>query len=120
MSFPSFGGQTTSLFGSTQQPTTAFGGGFGQSTGIMTAQSHNPMKDIEVPSPPDDSISALVFSPPALQMQNFLVAGSWDGQVRCWEVAQAPGMSSTWNVQPKASQSHQSPVLDAAWSDVSF
>lgn len=41
----------------------------------------NPMKDFEVASPPDDSVSALKFSPATIQ-QNFLIAGSWDSSVR--------------------------------------
>ena len=45
-----------------------------------TASPPNPMKDFEVASPPDDTVSALEFSPATLQ-QNFLVAGSWDSSV---------------------------------------
>lgn len=40
----------------------------------------NPNKDYEVASPPDDTVSALKFSP-ATMAQNFLVAGSWDSSV---------------------------------------
>lgn len=40
----------------------------------------NPMKDFEVASPPEDTVSALEFSPATLQ-QNFLIAGSWDSSV---------------------------------------
>lgn len=40
----------------------------------------NPNKDFEVTQPPDDTVSALAFSPAALQ-QNFLIAGSWDNTV---------------------------------------
>lgn len=43
----------------------------------------NPNKDFEVTQPPDDSISALAFSPAAMQ-QNFLIAGSWDNTVSIW------------------------------------
>ncbi|RWS03840.1 mRNA export factor-like protein [Dinothrombium tinctorium] len=75
--------------------------------------THNPMKDSEVVSPPDDSIAALSFSPPTLQ-QNYLIAGSWDNQVRCWEIQQ---ISNGWQSIPKAQQTHQGPVLDVAWSD---
>lgn len=39
-----------------------------------------PNKDFEVTQPPDDSVSALAFSPAAMQ-QNFLIAGSWDNTV---------------------------------------
>ena len=38
------------------------------------------MKDIEVASPPDDSISCLEFSPPSMP-GNFLIAGSWANDV---------------------------------------
>lgn len=42
--------------------------------------SSNPNKDVEVASPPDDTVSALEFSPPSVP-QTFLVAGSWDCRV---------------------------------------
>ena len=60
--------------------TTTFGGTslFGSSATATT--NHNPMKDIEVPSPPDDSVSVLAFSPGTLQT-TFLAAGSWDNNV---------------------------------------
>jgi mRNA export factor len=45
-----------------------------------TPSSANPMKDFEVTSPPDDSISSLAFSPATIP-QNFLIAGSWDNSV---------------------------------------
>lgn len=51
-----------------------------QSQGLSTPSTANPMKDFEVTSPPDDSVSALAFSPATLP-QNFLVAGSWDNNV---------------------------------------
>jgi mRNA export factor len=54
----------------------AFGGGFG--TAAATTVNHNPNKDVELASPPDDSISSLSFSPTA----NHLVATSWDNKVR--------------------------------------
>lgn len=41
----------------------------------------NPNKDLEVTSPPEDTVSALEFSPPSVP-QTFLVAGSWDCRVR--------------------------------------
>jgi mRNA export factor len=75
---------------------------------------HNPMKDWEVVSPPDDSISSLAFSPPTLQ-QNYLIAGSWDNQIRCWEIT---GNQNSWQTIPKAQQTHTGPVLDVAWSEV--
>ena len=130
------GSSQTSLFGSTMGSTTLGGGTslFGQpntgpsafgatnplGTNIGTATTftgqHNPNKDVEITSPPDDSISGLAFSPPALQ-QNFLVSGSWDNQIRCWEVT---GSVGAWQTIPKAQQSHSGPVLDVRFSDVSF
>lgn len=82
-------------------------GGFGATATPSTA---NPMKDFEVTSPPDDSISCLAFSPAALQ-QNFLIAGSWDNNVRCWEVEQSG------KTVPKSMQTCGGPVLDCCWSD---
>lgn len=82
-------------------------GGFGTTA---TTTNSNPMKDFEVAQPPDDSVSSLAFSPATLP-QNFLIAGSWDNNVRCWEIEQN-GTSI-----PKSMQSCGGPVLDVAWSD---
>lgn len=93
------------MFGSSNLGTpSAFGSA--QSTSI------NPMKDFEVASPPDDTVSAMEFSPATLQ-QNFLIAGSWDSSVRCWEV------ESTGKTVPKSMKTMGGPVLDVCWSDVS-
>ncbi|XP_026281590.1 protein Rae1 [Frankliniella occidentalis] len=75
-----------------------------------TQAATNVVKDFEVVSPPEDSISSLEFSPAALQ-QNFLVAGSWDNYVRCWEVEQ------TGKTVPKSMQNCDGPVLDVCWTD---
>lgn len=72
----------------------------------------NPMKDFEVASPPEDAVSAMEFSPASLQ-QNFLIAGSWDSSVRCWEV-EASGKTI-----PKSMKTMGGPVLDVCWADVS-
>jgi mRNA export factor len=80
---------------------TSFGSGFG-----AAASSYNPNKDVEVTAPPSDSISSLSFSPVA----NYLIATSWDNQVRCYEI-QANGQSAG-----KAAISHDQPVLCSAWS----
>lgn len=72
----------------------------------------NPMKDIEVTSPPDDTVSAMEFSPIALP-QNFLLAGSWDSSVRLWEV------EASGKTVPKQMQTMGGPVLDVCWTDVS-
>lgn len=84
---------TSSVFGANQQQT-----------------NYNAMKDYEVTSPPDDSVSSLAFSPGVLP-STFLIAGSWDNNVRCWEVQQ------NGQTIPKAQQTHTGPVLDVAWSD---
>ena len=95
-----------SLFGQSSfgQPS-AFGGSATSaltSTSAAAASAANPMKDIEVISPPDDSVSCLRFSPSqSPTASNFLVAGSWDNNVRCWEI-KANGQS-----EPKTQQSMQ-------------
>ena len=70
------------MFGTT---TTGFGGtssfgGFGSTAATANlglGSQPNPMKDVEVSSPPDDSVSALKFSPSA----NFLIGSSWANDV---------------------------------------
>lgn len=88
---------------------------FNQSNTLNTTVSStaNPMRDFEVVSPPEDSTSSLAFSPATIP-QNFLVAGSWDCNVRCWEVEQ------TGKTVPKSMQSMTGPILDVCWHDVSF
>lgn len=85
-------------------------GGIGNFGATTTPSTANPMKDFEVTSPPDDSISALAFSPATIP-QNFLIAGSWDNNVRCWEVEQSG------KTVPKYMQTCGGPVLDVCWSD---
>lgn len=80
---------------------------FGAAPQVQT----NPMKDIEVTSPPDDTVSAMEFSPMALQ-QNFLLAGSWDSSVRLWEVEQSG------KTVPKQMHTMGGAVLDVCWTDV--
>ena len=80
--------------------------GFGGAFGTQGAASYNPNKDVEVALPPTDSISSLSFSPVA----NYLIATSWDNQVRCYEI-QGSGQSVG-----KAAKSHEQPVLCSAWS----
>ncbi|XP_024924048.1 protein RAE1 [Ziziphus jujuba] len=74
------------------------------------AANSNPNKSFEVAQPPNDSVSSLAFSPKA----NYLVATSWDNQVRCWEIMlNGRFLQST----PKVSISHDQPVLCSAWKD---
>jgi mRNA export factor len=78
---------------------------FGSSAFAGGSAAQNPNKDMAVTQPPNDSISKLAFSPTS----NYLIASSWDNNVRCWEV-QENGQS-----EAKAEQSHAAPVLDCCW-----
>ena len=59
---------------------------------------------------PDDSISCLRFSPGTIQT-TLLLAGSWDNNVRCWEI------DNTGKSIPKAQQTMAGPILDVCWHD---
>jgi len=76
------------------------------------SSNHNPMKDFEVVHSPDDAVTCMAFSPPSMTQANYLIAGSWDNNVRCWEI------QSTCNSIPKQQQSMTASVLDVAWSAV--
>jgi len=76
------------------------------------SSNQSTMKDFEVVSPPDDTVSCMEFSLPSITNSHFLIAGSWDNHVRCWEI------QSTGNSIPRLQQSMTAPVLDVAWSDV--
>lgn len=82
----------------------------GQSASTITV---NPSNDFEVNAPPDDTVSAMRFSPATLP-QTFLLAGSWDNSVRLWEV------ESSGKTVPKQMQTMGAPVLDVCWADVSY
>ena len=97
----SFGGAFGTLGASTQA-----GSSFGGLGATAQAGAVNPNKDIEVASPPGDTVSSLLFSPTA----NHLVATSWDKQVRCWEVQQ------NGSTVPKAAITLDQPVLCSDWS----
>eukprot|EP01120_Amphizonella_sp_Union-15-10_P007288 TRINITY_DN2443_c0_g1_i1.p1 TRINITY_DN2443_c0_g1~~TRINITY_DN2443_c0_g1_i1.p1 ORF type:complete len:353 (-),score=47.91 TRINITY_DN2443_c0_g1_i1:113-1171(-) len=74
----------------------------------------NPNKDTEVTPPPNDGISSLSWSPKA----NFLVSGSWDNQIRCWEVQRGGyGPTTTFTSQPKAAIDLGAPILTTTWSN---
>jgi len=101
-----FGGGTTT-FGQT----TAFGSAQTPTLGMTTTTTTGTQRDFEVASPPDDSISCLSFSPATIP-SIFLIAGSWDNNVRCWEVDRG-----TAKTAPKSMQSMSGPILDVCWSD---
>jgi len=98
-----------SLFGGSS----TFGSPFGQNNAVQPTTTFNNQtqkRDMEVTSPPDDSVSAMAFSP-ACVPTTLLIASSWDSNVRCWEVKE------DGSTVPKAQQTHQGPILDVAWSD---
>jgi hypothetical protein len=72
-----FSGSDTKMFNSTTFGGTSGGTLFGSTA---AATNYNPMKDIEVPSAPDDSVSALSFSPGTMPA-TYLAAASWDNNV---------------------------------------
>lgn len=78
-----------------------------------TGTTVNPNKDFEVDASPTDSVSSLEFSPASLQT-NYLIAGSWDNSVRCWEVEQSG------KTIPRQMKQLTAPVLDVCWCDVSY
>lgn len=78
--------------------------------GAAATANTNPNKSFEVTPAPGDSISSLSFSSKA----NFLIATSWDNQVRCWEISKnGTALASA----PKTSMSHDQPVLCSTWKD---
>ena len=97
-----------SLFGQS-----SFGGAGNTTFGSQAQQGSiaNPNKDIEVSNPCDDSISSMAFSPASLTTTNLLVAGSWDNNVRCWEI------NANATTTPKAQQTMGGPILDVCWHD---
>ena len=89
------------MFGQSSFGSSGFGGASTGGISLGLGNHPNPMKDAEVTNPPDDSISCLRFSPPSIPNTSFLIAGSWDNNVRCWEI-QSNGQSV-----PKSMQSMQ-------------
>jgi WD40 repeat protein len=65
-------------------------------------------KDVQLSTPPEDSISDIVFSP---QSEHLAVA-SWDKKVRIYEI------DANGNSQGKAYFEHEGPVLSCCWSKV--
>jgi len=63
--------------------------------------------DIQVPSPPTETVSSVSWSPRA----NFLAGGAWDNTLRCWEVS--PTGSSKLTLQTQ----FEAPVLCNTWHD---
>ncbi len=53
------------------------------------------LQDVEVTSPPDDSISCLAFSPPTMP-GNFLIGGSWANDVSYLHCSHNNGVQWGW------------------------
>lgn len=84
------------LFGSTAASTT-------------TTTQGDISKDVALTSPPEDSVSEIMFSP---QSQHLAVA-SWDKKVRIYEI------NSQGQSEGRAAFEHDAPVLATCWSMVS-
>ncbi|KYQ91989.1 WD40 repeat-containing protein [Tieghemostelium lacteum] len=81
----------------------------------------NPNNDFELPQPPSDGVSCLKFSPP--NVGNFIIAGSWDQKIRCWELNVTKPPQGSTNIAPvingvipKAMTSHDAQILCCDWS----
>lgn len=66
-------------------------------------------KDVELSSPPEDSISDMCFSPAS----DHLAVASWDKKVRIYEI------DGNGNSKGMALFEHEGPVLNCCWSKVS-
>ncbi|GAA95553.1 uncharacterized protein L969DRAFT_101656 [Mixia osmundae IAM 14324] len=75
-----------------------FGGGANLNKAVVN--------DVELTSPPNDSVTALSWCP----TQDLLAVSAWDNQVRIYQVTEQ-GQS-----QGKAAYSHDGPALDVCWS----
>ncbi|XP_063729373.1 protein Rae1-like [Symsagittifera roscoffensis] len=100
-----FGSTGTGLFGNTNTNTQVAQSGLN----AVGGNNENPMKDFLVNQPPDDTLTALRFSPASVS-STFLTSTSWDNRVRCWEINQIAGTAN-----PKAEQVLNSPLLDCCW-----
>ena len=79
-----------------------------------SSQSPHQADDSSVSPPPGDGVSCLSFSPKAVP-GDYLAVGSWDSQLRCYEVACAPHQPSHVNSSLKVSLPHDQPVLCTGW-----
>mmetsp|Transcript_12610 Transcript_12610/g.38598 ORF Transcript_12610/g.38598 Transcript_12610/m.38598 type:complete len:355 (+) Transcript_12610:73-1137(+) len=74
-------------------------------------QFHNPNNDFVVADPPNDTISQIAFSPRSMLPQNFLAAGTWDNEVRLWEIKADGSTKMLMGIR------HDAPVLSVAWRE---
>lgn len=82
----------------------------------MNYYTNNEMNmDGEVNVAPDDTVSALAFSPQRVP-SDFVISGTWSNTVSCYQVARANN-TGPYKGELKATHQHQGPVLDVCWSD---
>jgi mRNA export factor len=62
-------------------------------------------QDVELGTPPEDSISDLAFNPNPTDQKDFLAVSSWDKKVRVYEIL------SNGQGQPKLHMDHDGPVF---------
>ncbi|KAK4534282.1 hypothetical protein CDCA_CDCA01G0307 [Cyanidium caldarium] len=96
-------------FGSSLPGSSTLAGGSAAGGAGLTADAFNPNNDVVVSDPPRDSVSSMCFSPPSLLPRNFLVATSWDNEVRLWEI------HANGSTQGVGMIRHEAPVLASAW-----
>lgn len=89
-------------------PTAPMAGIFGAQSAAATTNSTQGdlSKDVQVTNPPEDSVSALSFSPAS----DHLSVASWDKKVRIYEI------NEQGNSKGIALFDHEGPVLDTCWS----
>ena len=85
-----------------------FSGTASSATGSANNTQGDLSKDVEVTSPPEDSVSDLSFS----SQSEHLAVSSWDSKVRIYEI------SETGQSIGKALYDHQAPALSVHWSKV--
>jgi len=98
-----FGSGSSTAFGNSSNFGTAASGG------ALNTATLNPNNDFMVSDPPNDTISSVHFSPAALLPRNFIIATTWDNEVRLWEVL------SNGSTQGLGMIRHEAPVLASAW-----
>ncbi len=89
-----------------------WGSSWGSSSFSGSKKAHNPENDPEVDLEhcPNDGVTDLRFSPKALLPNNYLVATTWDGEVRCYQADPASGKTT-----PVGMQRHEKPAMCCAW-----
>jgi mRNA export factor len=85
--------------------TAAMAGLFGAQSAAASNTLGDLKQDVELGSPPEDSISDLAFNPNPTDPKDFLAVASWDKKVRIYEIM------SNGQGQGKAQIDHDGPVF---------